>query len=76
MQRDELEMFLGKYVKADLKNDFIYRGELLKIFETSILIKDFKSGKIIVNMEQIRTLSEVVEAEKIGGGNKEDNGRG
>ena len=57
----ELSKYIGKYVKADLKNGFYYKGIVKFADDNSISITDKNGLDVDISVDQISFIREVSE---------------
>lgn len=57
----ELNEYVGKVVKIDLKNGFYYKGKVISCDDNSILLTDKHGNKINIAEEQITLIKEMEE---------------
>lgn len=70
ISKEEAQYFSERPVKISLKNDYLYRGRIVKIFESSMIIDDVKQGETVIPFEQVRSINWL--KEKKGEGYRED----
>jgi len=57
MNKEELQFFLNKKVFIRTKDKFMYRGELLKVTESSIILDDVQDGETLLNQDVLLSVS-------------------
>jgi len=68
MEKEIIEEFLGKVCLISLSNNgFRYTGSIVRLSDVSMVFKDRFCGKVVINLDNISTLSEV---EKVNGGSR------
>lgn len=61
MRREDIEFFLNKKVKLNLKNSYNYTGIIKEIREETILLKDKFEQIQCINIIDIVSIGEVIE---------------
>lgn len=57
MDREAIEIFLGKKVKVEKGNGWFYRG-IFKVTDDGIILEDFKIGPIFIDFKDINSMEE------------------
>ena len=56
--KKQLEFYKDKKVKIVLKNNFQYIGEIIELFEETLMFKDRYDGTMTIPYEEIRLINE------------------